>query len=80
MRAHLNEADEARTTELWEAWRLAEIEAELALDAWYQASKRGKARAYAAYSAALELEALAAEMLAFELASELGVDGALVAS
>jgi hypothetical protein len=80
MSAHQNEFGEAPAAELWEAWRLAELESGLALDAWYEASTGGKARAYAAYATALELEALAAELLAFEVSSELGVDPALAAS
>jgi hypothetical protein len=76
----LNEVDDALVDSLKEAWRLAERESGFALDAWYSASKGGKARAYAAYAAALELEALAADVLAFEVAFELGVDGALAAS
>jgi hypothetical protein len=80
MSAYLNEVDEIATDDLWEAWRLAERESELALEAWNQASKGGKARAYADYTTALELEALAAEMLAFEHSSDTGVDRAFAAS
>ena len=80
MSAHMNEFGEAPTAELWDAWRLAERESGLALDAWYQASKGGKDRAYAAYMTALEVEALAADVLAFEVAAQLGVDRALAAS
>jgi hypothetical protein len=57
----------ASLAELWEEWRQAEDESGSALDAWYRASKGGKARAYAAYQVALELEALAADALALAL-------------
>jgi hypothetical protein len=80
-RQPVNETDEVLLGGLWEAWRLAELESGFALDAWYSASKGGKARAYAAYTAALELEALAADALAqsLEQSSDLGVERALAA-
>lgn len=80
MSAHLNEFGEAPTAELWDAWRLAEREAGVALDAWYRASTGGKDRTYADYMTALEVEALAADVLAFEVATQLGGDRALAAS
>jgi hypothetical protein len=58
----LTEAEEAAA--IWRAWRLADIEAGLALQRWSAASKGGKARAYDSYRDALELEARAADALA----------------
>ena len=43
------------TTDLWETWRLAQARSELALNTWYAAPRSEKARAYATYTAALEL-------------------------
>jgi len=57
-------SNRTRPAELWEAWRLAQAGSELALNSWYAASKGQKARAYAAYTAALDLEGQAAEALA----------------
>jgi hypothetical protein len=64
----------APMAELWDAWRMAEAGSELALSAWYAASKAQKARTHAAYAAALEREAQAADALA-----RAGVDGAISA-
>jgi hypothetical protein len=47
-------------SELWHAWRLAQGESGRALQEWYSASKGQKERTHAAYTAALELEELAA--------------------
>jgi hypothetical protein len=78
----LNFVEESPPAELWDAWRLAEIESGFALNKWYSASNGDKARAYAAYTAALEREALAADLLAQPLqrSSGLEFDGALAAS
>jgi hypothetical protein len=57
-------SDQTRPAELWEAWRMAQAWSELALNTWYAASKGQKARAYAAYTAALDLEGQAAGSLA----------------
>jgi hypothetical protein len=64
--AELNAALSPQTqpAELWEAWRMAQAGSELALNTWYAASKGQKARAYAAYTTALDLEGQAAEALA----------------
>ena len=76
-----NVVEEFPPAELWNAWRLAEIESGFALDKWYSASSGEKARAYAAYTTALEREARAADLLAqLERSSVLGFDGALAAS
>jgi hypothetical protein len=53
----------APALELFDAWRFAEADASLALAAWRSASQDGKRGAYAAYVAALEREARAAEIL-----------------
>jgi hypothetical protein len=47
----------------YDAWVLAETEASLALMAWRSARRGEKAGAYAVYAAALEAEALAADLL-----------------
>jgi hypothetical protein len=48
---------------LLDAWVLAEVEATFALGDWREASRAGKGDAYAAYVAALDREARAAERL-----------------
>lgn len=58
-----------RSAELIDAWLVAEAEATLALSAWNLASRRGKRQAYASYVAALDREALAAELLAAGLSA-----------
>jgi hypothetical protein len=77
----MSEVDELARTDLWEAWRLAQFETGLALDAWYEASKGSKARAFATYNAALDAEAFAAELLAISLerVPDRAVEGALAA-
>jgi hypothetical protein len=60
----MSEVDEFARTELWESWRVAQAESELALNTWYAAPKGRKARAHAAYAAALERESQAADVLA----------------
>ena len=55
-----NQGSTEADSELWHAWRLAQDESGRALEEWYSASKGQKERAHAAYTAALELEELAA--------------------
>ena len=74
-----SQVDEAAWIDLWDVWRLAELEAGFALDAWYEASKGDKARAFAVYTAALEREAQAADALAEPAWLDSGVDEALAA-
>jgi hypothetical protein len=54
-------------TTLRDAWRIAEIEATLALASWRIARRDSKRAAYAIYVAALDREAHAASQLAFRL-------------
>ena len=54
---------------LYDNWVLAETEAGLALTAWHDARPALRARAHAAYAAALEREARAAELLAARLSA-----------
>jgi hypothetical protein len=54
--------------ELWDAWVFAEVETDLALDAWYRAAHKEKRCAHAAYVAALDREEQAANILALRLA------------
>jgi hypothetical protein len=54
--------------ELWDAWALAAVEAELALDAWKKAAHGLKEAAFATYSAALDREEKAATDLASRVA------------
>ena len=61
--------------DLWETWRQAQARSGLALKTWYAAPQRDKARAYATYTAALEREALMADLLA-----QAAVDGAVAAA
>jgi hypothetical protein len=56
------------TTTLRDAWRIAEIEATLALASWSIARRDCKRAAYAVYVAALDREAHAAGQLASRLA------------
>jgi hypothetical protein len=63
------------TTDLWETWRMAQARSELALNTWYAAPRSEKARAYATYTAALEREALVADLLAHA-----ALDGAVAAA
>ena len=55
------------TTTLRDAWRIAELEAALALSSWRIAARDSKRAAYAIYVAALEREAHAAGQLASRL-------------
>ena len=54
--------------ELWDAWVFAEVETDLALDAWYCAAHEDKRIAHSAYVAALDREEQAANTLALRLA------------
>jgi hypothetical protein len=54
--------------ELWDAWALAAVEAELALDAWKRAAHGVKEAAFATYRAALDREEKAATDLASRVA------------
>jgi hypothetical protein len=56
------------TNALRDAWRVAEIEASLALASWRIAARDSKRAAHAIYVAALEREAQAASQLASRLA------------
>jgi hypothetical protein len=57
-----------RPSQLFDAWRSAETDASLALTVWRSARSEDKADAYAAYLAALDREAQAAETLQLGLA------------
>jgi hypothetical protein len=59
-----------RSTDLFDAWMFAESDASLALAEWSLAPSPEKADAYAAYVAALDREAHAADVLASRLADE----------
>jgi hypothetical protein len=61
-----------RPEELWDAWALAAMEAELALDAWKKAAHGLKATGFVAYRAALDREEQAAAALASRLAPNVG--------
>jgi hypothetical protein len=56
------------TNTLRDAWRVAEIEAALALASWRIAARDSKRAAYAIYVAALDREGQAASQLASRLA------------
>jgi hypothetical protein len=55
--------DRPRPVDLFDAWVFAENDVEIALARWWAAPRALKADAHAAYSAALDREACAAEML-----------------
>ncbi len=55
--------DRPRPVDLFDAWVFAENDVELALARWWAAPPALKADAHAAYGAALDREACAAEML-----------------
>jgi hypothetical protein len=57
-----------RPAVLFDLWMLAETEATLALTAWRSASVGDRPAAYAAYRAALDREAKAAQTLELRLA------------
>jgi hypothetical protein len=58
-----------RTDDLFDAWLFAEDDASLALAAWSMAASHEKADAYAAYLAALDREAHAADILEQRMAA-----------
>jgi hypothetical protein len=62
--ADVPEALDAKPIDLWDAWLFAEAEASLALAVWTDAPWSDKARAHAAYAAALDREEQAARVLA----------------
>ena len=49
---------------VWDAWALAEVQSQLALNAWKHAARHLKGEAFAAYLAALDREEQAANALA----------------
>jgi hypothetical protein len=61
------EYPEPATIELWDAWTYAEVDAEFALQGWWDAVGDEKDIAFCAYQAALEREAQAATVLAARL-------------
>ncbi|HEY2602995.1 MAG TPA: hypothetical protein VGI67_15670 [Thermoleophilaceae bacterium] len=60
--------DDLPAIELWDAWVFAEVETDLALEAWYSAPRDEKRGPYAAYVAALDREEQAALTLERRLA------------
>jgi hypothetical protein len=58
------DVDRMRPADLFDAWMFAEADATLALAAWRSAPRAEKSDAHAAYLAALDREAHAAEVLA----------------
>jgi hypothetical protein len=58
-----------RLRNLWDAWALAEVQSQLALNAWRNTARHLKGEAFAAYSAALEREEQAANALAARAAA-----------
>ncbi len=54
----------AHVAMLWEIWRFAAIEVEIAFDEWRQASAAGRDAAYAIYVDSLRREGEAADQLA----------------
>jgi hypothetical protein len=61
-------SDRIRPADLFDAWLFAEADATLALADWRSAAIGAKAAAYAAYRAALDVEAQAAGTLELRLA------------
>jgi hypothetical protein len=59
----LDHIPQGPTIELWDAWAFAEVDSELALRRWWEATDGERADAFAAYTAALEREAQAARAL-----------------
>jgi len=57
----------ASSNDLWDAWYFAQVEAELALVAWLEASPGLEPRAHAVYESALDREEQAANDLARRL-------------
>jgi hypothetical protein len=64
---------EAPLIELWDAWAFAEMDAELALRRWWDASPGERAGAHAGYVAALEREAQAAVALEAQIRATTGI-------
>ena len=60
----------AHVAMLWEIWRFAAIEVEIAYDEWCQASAAGSGTAYAVYLDSLRREGEAADQLAGRYGSE----------
>ncbi len=58
----------SRAEQLWDAWALAAVDAELALEAWKKAAHGLKEAAFATYRAALDREEKAATDLASRVA------------
>jgi hypothetical protein len=59
----LDHIPEGPTIELWDAWAFAEVDSELALRRWWEATDSERPDAFAAYTAALDREAQAARAL-----------------
>ena len=66
LRRPSSSADERRG--LWHAWAVAEVQSQLALDAWMRAARHLKADAFAVYRAALDRDEQAAAVLAARVA------------
>ena len=64
------ESLDTKPIDLWDAWVFAKTEAGLALTAWIQAPDADKASAYTRYSAALDREEKAAQVLELGLAGQ----------
>jgi hypothetical protein len=58
-----------RMRNLWDAWAVAEVQSQLALNAWRNTARQLKGEAFAAYCAALEREEQAANALAARAAT-----------
>jgi hypothetical protein len=63
----------APLVEFWDAWAFAEMDAELALKRWWDASAGDRAAAYAGYQAAFERETQAAAALEAQIGLTTGV-------
>jgi hypothetical protein len=62
----------ASSTQLWDAWHLAQVQAQIALVAWREAGPGIAERAHAVYMAALDREEQAALGLALKLKPRAG--------
>jgi hypothetical protein len=60
-------SSEPPTMELWDAWVFAEVDSELTLRRWWDASPEERSAAFSAYGAALDREEQAAAVLAERL-------------
>jgi hypothetical protein len=58
---------ETPTIELWDAWLFAELDAEVALERWWDSHGAERRDAFAAYAAALDREEIAARALELRL-------------